>query len=117
MVRRTYDPSLDDVYVNRDGTIRWDGEAIGLVVKTEGLAKEMGAWRAEVGSPAAPEVWPRYRASYAKTRKAAVADVLEGLEVPPEEGIIHRPDQHTWGEWWNGRRTCICGAFQKQSHA
>jgi hypothetical protein len=79
MSRRTYDRDLDDVFVNRDGTIRWDGDAIGRVEK---IGSEIGEWRAEVGDPATPEAWPRYRASYARTRKAAIADVLEGLEVP-----------------------------------
>ena len=73
-------PNTDDVYVNRDGTIRWDGEAIGLVYKTEGPA--LGKWRAEIGDPAHPDKWPGFRASYASTRSAAVADVLENVEAP-----------------------------------
>jgi hypothetical protein len=110
--------TLDSVYVNADGTIRWDGDPIGRVMKTEeGLARELGQWRAEVGSPAAPEAWPRWVACYAKTRKAAVGAVLDGLEVPPEEGIQHGPEEHSWGEWsaaYGGRerRECFCGAFQ-----
>jgi hypothetical protein len=77
---RTYDPDLDNVYVSKSGVIRWDGDDIGLVYKTEGPA--LGKWRAEIGNPANPDAWPPYRASYAGTRNAAVADVLENLEVP-----------------------------------
>jgi len=80
---RPYDPDLDNVHVNRDGTIRWDGEAVGYVMKVEGtLAAQIGKWRAELGDPGKPTGWPPYRAGYAKTRAEAVAVVLEGLEVP-----------------------------------
>jgi hypothetical protein len=79
---RNYNPDLDNVYVARNGTIRWDGDEIGFVEKTEGLGIAMGKWRAEVGDAAKPEEWPRYRVSYAPTRKAAIGDVLDGIEVP-----------------------------------
>ena len=81
-MKRTYDPNLDDVYVAKDGTIRWDGEDIGYVGKTEGVAKAMGAWRAEVGNPAEPAKWPRYMSVYATTRKEAVAGVLRIVAAP-----------------------------------
>lgn len=77
---RTYDPDLDNVYVSKSGIIRWDGDVIGLAHKTEDPA--LGKWRAEIGNAAKPDVWPPYRASYAKTRASAIADVLDGLEVP-----------------------------------
>lgn len=79
---RTYDPDLDNVYVNQDGTIRWDGEEIGNVQKTDDPPHPSWKWRAEIGDPANPTKWPRFRASHAKTRGAAVEDVLDGLEVP-----------------------------------
>jgi len=79
---RTYDPDLDDVYVNRDGTIRWNGDAIGSVSRVESWAAAYGDWRAEIGNAADPEAWPGYRAAYGKTRKAAVAEVLAGVEAP-----------------------------------
>lgn len=80
---RTFDPDLDDVHVNRDGTIRWDGEPIGYVGKVEGaLAPANAKWRAEIGNPADPEAWPRYVAIYAQTRQDAVQAVLEGVVVP-----------------------------------
>ena len=89
MAKRTYDPNLDNVHVRTPkgsdtSTILWDGEAIGLVFKVDSdLALAAGwKWRAEVGDVADPEAWPRYRASYGRTRKLAVADVLEGVEVP-----------------------------------
>jgi hypothetical protein len=69
--------TLGDVYVNRDGTIRFEGEPIGYVFK-----HEPGTWRAEIGSAAFLEAWPPYGVAYAKTRKAAVASVLEDIEVP-----------------------------------
>jgi hypothetical protein len=79
------DPNLDDVYVNRDGTIRWNGDAIGTVAKVEvnsGFAIAGMMWRAEIGDAAKPEEWPPYRASYARTRKAAIWDVLADVEAP-----------------------------------
>jgi len=80
---RTYDPNLDDVYVNRDGTIRWDGEAIGRVDRVDHPAyRPMGAWRAELGDPADVDAWPPWRAVYARTRRAAVAGALDGVEAP-----------------------------------
>jgi len=80
---RPYDPDLDNVIVRKDGRILWDGEEVGHVVKTEGtLATQIGAWRAELGDVRKPTGWPPYRAGYAKTRRDAVAVVLEGLEVP-----------------------------------
>lgn len=79
---RTYDPDLDNVFVKKDGRILWDGEAIGLVMKVDEAYKAMGSWRAELGDPARHEAWPPYRAVYARTRRAAVAGVLEGVEVP-----------------------------------
>lgn len=82
MTRRTYDPDLDNVYVNRSGAIRWDGDQIGSVAKVEQSFWRMGKWRAEIGDPARPTAWPPFRAVYAATRKAAVAEVLEGVEVP-----------------------------------
>lgn len=83
MSGRKYDPNLDDVYVNRDGTIRWAGDAIGRVDRVEGpLAPANAKWRAEVGDAAAPEAWPRFRAVYARTRRDAVAGVLEDVEAP-----------------------------------
>jgi hypothetical protein len=84
-MKRTYDPNLDDVFVNRNGTIRWDGDEIGRVEKLEvedGFSIAGMMWHATIGDPVACEVWPPYRASYAPTRKAAIAGVLEGLEVP-----------------------------------
>jgi hypothetical protein len=83
---RTYNPNLDNVYINRDGTIRWDGDAIGTVSKLSAADARLvgGQWRAEVGDPVHPEQWPRYRATYSRTRRDAVADVLDGLEAPDE---------------------------------
>jgi len=80
---RPYDPDLDYLHVQRNGTILLEGEPIGFVMKTEGtLAQEIGAWRAELGDVAKPTAWPPYRAGYAKTRRGAVAVVMDGLEVP-----------------------------------
>jgi hypothetical protein len=79
---RTYDPDLDNVYVNRDGTIRWDGEQIGNVDKVDQAFWKLGRWRAEIGNPSRPEDWPPFRASYGRTRSEAVAGALEGVEVP-----------------------------------
>ena len=80
---RKFDPNLDDVHVNRDGTIRWDGDAIGVVGKVEGLAPGGARWRAEVGDPSAPEAWPPFRSVYARTRRDAVAGVLALTPVRP----------------------------------
>ena len=89
MTKRTYDPNLDNVYVRTPkgsptSEILWDGETVGLVMKVEGgFGIPAGwKWRAEIGNAADPEAWPRYRASYGRTRRLAVADVLEGVEVP-----------------------------------
>jgi len=79
---RTYDPDLDNVHVNRDGRIHWDGELIGHVTKVDPAYRAMGAWRAEIGDPAKPEAWPPYRVMYSRTRTDAVAGVLDGVEVP-----------------------------------
>lgn len=76
---RTYDPNLDDVHVNRDGTIRWDGEPIGYV--WQGITPG-SKWRAELGDVARPDAWPGYRVCYADTRREAVAGALEGVEAP-----------------------------------
>lgn len=83
-MNRTYNPDLDIVYVQRNGTILWDGEAVGYVWKIERgtLAPGNAKWRAEVGDPANPEAWPRYRSLYAMTRADAVNGALEGVEVP-----------------------------------
>lgn len=84
MSKRTYDPNLDNVFVKNDGRILWDGDEIGSVTKVEqGLGTPPAwKWRAEVGDAAKPEAWPPYRASYARTRFDAVADVLDGVEAP-----------------------------------
>ena len=81
---RPYDPDLDYLHVQRNGTILLEGEAIGLVLKVDdaGFGSLGMSWRAELGDPGQPEAWPPYRAVYDKTRKGAVAGVLEGLEVP-----------------------------------
>ena len=81
---RTYDPNLDNVFVKMDGRILWDGEEIGLVTKLgEADAKLVGGrWRAEVGDATRPEVWPGYRAVYSRTKRDAVAQVLESVEAP-----------------------------------
>jgi hypothetical protein len=79
---RAYDPDLDFLYVRRDGRILLEGELLGRVAKVDPAYRAMGSWRAELGDPAKPEAWPPYRACYARTRRGAVAAVLEGLEVP-----------------------------------
>jgi hypothetical protein len=78
---RPYDPDLDFLHVQRDGTILLEGEQIGHVARMDEPPNVNWTWRAERGNPAAPEAWPPYRASYGRTRALAVADVLEGLEV------------------------------------
>lgn len=80
------DPDAN-VYVNRDGTIRYDGEPIGFVGKVEvdsGFSIAGMSWRAELGDARKPEQWPPYRAVYDRTRKGAVAGVFEGVEIPAE---------------------------------
>jgi hypothetical protein len=79
------DPNCN-VYVNRDGTIRWEGDPVGLVKKVDdfGFASMGMRWRAELGDPANVDGWPPYRAVYAKTRAQAVAGVLEGVEEPSD---------------------------------
>lgn len=76
--------TLGDVHVNRDGTVRFNGDPIGYVYKLEDsdLGRQIGKWRCEVGDVAQPEQWPAYCASYAKTRKDAVLGAISGLEVP-----------------------------------
>jgi len=82
MTKRTYDHNLDNVFVKMDGRILWDGDEIGNVMKVDAAFHKMGKWRAEIGDPSNPTAWPPFRASYARTKAAAVADVLEGVEVP-----------------------------------
>ena len=69
------------VHVKRNGEILVDGESVGWVSKVDLAYAAMGSWRAEVGDPANPgfdeKGGYRYRVVYAKTRKAAVAAVLE----------------------------------------
>jgi len=77
--------TLGDVHLNKDGTIRFSGDAIGYVSKGDlplGMGSWKGSWRAQVGDPERPEEWPSYRSCYGKTRKAAVSDVLADLEHP-----------------------------------
>jgi hypothetical protein len=68
------------ITVSRGGEIRLDGHPIGWTSRVDfpGLPARW-KWRAEVGDPAHPKAWPRYRASYGTTRAGAVAGVLEGL--------------------------------------
>jgi hypothetical protein len=74
--------TLGDVHVNKDGTIRFNGDPIGWVSKVDDAWKTMGSWRAEIGDAGDPEAWPPYRAVYAKTRKAAIVSALADIEVP-----------------------------------
>lgn len=74
--------TLGDVHVNRDGTIRYDGDPIGLVSKMDKAYWEMGRWRAEIGDPAKPAVWPGYRVVYADARMTAVKSVLDSVPNP-----------------------------------
>jgi hypothetical protein len=67
-------PETQMIHVQRNGTILVDGEAVGIVEKMPKSMWAMGVWRAEVGEPGKPE---GYRAAYAKTRKAAVREVLK----------------------------------------
>jgi hypothetical protein len=71
--------NLGDVHINRDGTIRHNGDPIGFVSKVT----EERLWRAEVGTPVArPDVdWPPYAVVYAHTRREAVLSVIAPLEV------------------------------------
>lgn len=76
-------PDVDDVYVNRDGTIRWDGVAIGHVVRVTDPSDSRFTWRAEIGDVLADaNAWPAYAVAYSRTRRGAVAGVLDGVEAP-----------------------------------